>query len=187
VKAGQPLAILYGRLEELEMQRAKALLERREFEAKGSKRLYENRIIPETRALEATIDLELARLQYETAAEQVRLRTILSPLDGVVVMRNREAGESVSMAQPLFRILDLSRVVVQCAADSERLASFPPGQKVRIRLHPEPGGPEYPGLVALVDPCADGEGKVRVKILVENPGLQIRSGLGAWVEPAEKP
>jgi RND family efflux transporter MFP subunit len=187
VKAGQPLAILYGRLEELEMQRAKALLERREFESKGSKRLYENRIIPEARALEASIDLELARLQYETALEQVRLRTVLSPMDGVVVRRSQEAGETVSMAQPLFRILDLSSVVVQCAADPERLASFPLGQKVRVRLHPEPGGPEFPGLVALVDPCADAEGKVRVKILVENPGLQIRSGFRAWVEPAEKP
>lgn len=187
VKAGQPLAILYGRLEELEMQRAKVLLERREFEAKGSKRLYENRVIPEARALEATIDLELARLQYETAAEQVKLRTVLSPLDGVVVRRSQEAGETVSTAQPMFRILDLSSVVVQCLVDPERLPSFLTGQKVRVRLHPEPGGLEFPGLVALVDPFADAEGKVRVRILVVNPGLQIRSGLRAWVEPGEKP
>lgn len=98
VKAGQPLALLYGKLEELEMQRAKALLERREFEAKGAKRLYDSKIIPEARALESRIDLELARLQYETAAEQVRLRTIVAPMDGIVVERYRDEGEAVSGA-----------------------------------------------------------------------------------------
>ena len=101
VKEGQSLALLYGRLEELEAQRAKVLLERREFEAKGARRLYESRVIPEARALEARIDLDLARLQYETAVEQVRLRTILAPMDGIVVMRAHDAGEAVSTAQPL--------------------------------------------------------------------------------------
>ena len=51
VKVGQPLAILYGKPEELEMQRAKVLLERRGFEDKGAKRLYDNKIIPEAKAL----------------------------------------------------------------------------------------------------------------------------------------
>jgi hypothetical protein len=41
--------------------------------------------------------------------------------------------------------------------------------------------------VSLIDPFANAEGRVRVKILVENPGGQIRSGLRAWVEPVEKP
>ena len=50
VKEGQSLALLYGRLEELEAQRAKVLLERREFEAKGARKLYESRVIPEARA-----------------------------------------------------------------------------------------------------------------------------------------
>src|SRR5512133_283758 len=140
VKAGQPLALLYGKLEELEMQRAKALLERREFEAKGAKRLYDNKRIAEARALESRIDLELARLQYETAAEQVRLRTILAPMDGVVVTRYHEEGEAVSGAQPMFRLMDLTRVVVQCATGPGSLAALTPGRKVRV-LFPESGGP----------------------------------------------
>jgi len=187
VKAGQPLAILYGRLEELEMLRAKALLERREFEAKGTKRLFDSKIIPEARAMEARIDLDLARLQYETALEQVRLRTILAPMDGVVVARTREVGEAVTSAQPLFRILDLSRVVVQVSAEPDALATLAAGQKVRVRIHGASGELDCQGIVSLVDPCANAEGRVRMKILVENPGGQIRSGLRAWVEPAEKP
>lgn len=185
VKAGQPLAMLYGRLEELEMQRAKALLERREFEAKGAKRLYDSKVIPEARALESRIDLELARLQYETAAEQVRLRTILAPMDGVVVTRYRDEGEAVSGAQPLFRLMDLSRVLIQCAADPSSLAGLVPGRKVRV-LVPEAGGAaRVEGEVVLVDPCADTAGKVRVRVLVPNPEGRIRAGLKAQVQVPE--
>ena len=182
VKEGQALALLYGRLEELEAQRAKVLLERREFEAKGARKLYESRVIPEARALEARIDLDLARLQYETAAEQVRLRTILAPMDGIVVMRAHETGETVSSAQPLFRILDLSKVVVQVEVEPRQLAVLLPGHRVRVSfpLAAQPLLAE--GEVILVDPCAGAGGRVRVKVLVENPERRIRSGVKAVVE-----
>jgi RND family efflux transporter MFP subunit len=187
VKAGQPMALLYGKLEELEMQRVKALLERREFEAKGAKRLYDNKIIPEARALESRIELELARLQYETAVEQVRLRTVVAPMDGVVVTRYREEGEAVSGAEPMFRLMDLTRVVVQCAASPASLTALAPGRKVRV-LFPESGGPaSAEGEVALVDPCVDAVGKVRVKVVVANPEGRIRAGLRAQVMVPEGP
>lgn len=180
VKEGQPLALLYGKLEELEMQRAKALLERREFEAKSAKRLYDNKIIPEAKAMETRIDLDLARLQYESAAEQVRLRSVLAPLDGVVVTSLREAGETVSSGQPLFRIVDLSKVVVQLAVDADALGSLAPGRHVRVNLRKVAEPME--GRVTLVDPCADAEGRVRVRVVVDNPERKIRSGTRARVE-----
>lgn len=187
VKAGQPLALLYGKLEELEMQRAKALLERREFEAKGAKRLYDSKVIPEARALESRIDLELARLQYETAAEQVRLRTIVAPMDGIVVDRYRDEGEAVSGAQPVFRLMDLSRVVVQCAVGPAALAAFVPGRKVRVVFSEPTGAAEVEGEVTLVDPCADASGKVRMKVVVPNPEGRIHAGLKAQVLVPERP
>ncbi|NWJ40494.1 MAG: efflux RND transporter periplasmic adaptor subunit [Geothrix sp.] len=182
VKEGQPLALLYGRLEELEAQRAKVLLERREFEAKGARKLYESRVIPEARALEARIDLDLARLQYETAAEQVRLRTVFAPMDGIVVTRAHDAGETVTTAQPLFRILDLSKVVVQIEVEPRQLTALAPGHRVRVSfpLAVQPILAE--GEVVLVDPCADAQGRVRVKVVVENPERRIRSGIKALVD-----
>jgi len=187
VKAGQPLAQLYVRAEELEMQRAKTLLERREFEAKGAKRLYEGKVIPEARALEARTELELARIQYEAAAEQVRLRTLLAPIDGLVVEVRRALGEAVSASQPVFRILDLSRVYVQCAVKAEALANLLPGQKVAVRFPQAQGIQAVPGEIVLVDPCADATGCFRVRMLVENPERRIRVGFKALVEPPQVP
>lgn len=187
VKEGQPLALLYGKLEELEAQRAKVLLERREFEAKGARKLYENRVIPEARALEARIDLDLARLQYETAAEQVRLRTVLAPMDGIVVARAHDAGETVSTAQPLFRILDLSRVVVQIEVEPRLLSTLSPGHRVKVAFPAAAQPAIAEGEVVLVDPCAGPGGKVRVKVVVDNPNRRIRSGTRATVELPDPP
>ncbi len=187
VKEGQALALFYGKLEELEAQRAKVLLERREFEAKGARKLFESKVIPEARALEARIDLDLARLQYETAAEQVRLRTVLAPMDGIVVSRSHDAGETVSTAQPLFRILDLSRVVVQVEVEPRQLAGLALGQRVRVAF-PAAAQPSLAeGEVILVDPCAGPGGKVRVKVVVDNPNRRIRSGIRATVELPDAP
>lgn len=184
VKAGQPLAQLYARLEELEMQRARTLLERFEFEAKGAKRLFEGKVIPEAKAVEARIELELARLHYDSATEQVRLRTLTAPIDGQVVEVHRELGEAVSASQPVLRILDLSKVYVQIAAKPEELARLAPGQKLSVRFPQAQGNPALPGEIVLVDPCADASGLVRVKLLVDNPERRLRTGLKALVEPS---
>jgi RND family efflux transporter MFP subunit len=182
VKAGQPLAQLYGKLDELELKRTKAILERREFEAKGVKSLYDSRILPEAKALEARIELDLARLNYETAAEQVRLRSILAPIDGVVVERYREVGEAVQAAQRMFRIVDLSRLAIHCRLRPEQAVLASAGQKWPVRFPQLPQEPVLQAEVVFVDPCADNSGLTRLKLLLENPGGRIHGGFKALVD-----
>lgn len=183
VKAGQPLAQLYVKLDELEMKRAKAVLERREFEAKGVKSLFDSKILPEAKALEARIELDLARLNYETAAEQVRLRSLLAPIDGVVVERYREVGEAVQASQRIFRIVDQSKVYILCTAKPDRLATTALGTQ-RSVWFPELGGGEAPrqAEVVFLDPCVDATGHLRLKLLLDNSDGRLRGGLKAQVD-----
>lgn len=182
VKAGQPLAQLYARLEELEMKRSKALLDRREYEAKGARSLFDNRVIPEARAVESRIELELARLHYETAAEQFRLRTILAPIDGLVVERARELGESVNASQVVFRILDLSRATILCNARPEKVSRLVSGQKLTVHVATPEGMTSQQAEVVLVTPCPDAPGLMRLKLLVRNPAPGLRAGVKASVD-----
>lgn len=182
VKAGQPLVELYARPEELEVQRAKALLERREFKAKGARKLVADKVIPEAEALDMRIELELARLQHESALEQVRLRTLLAPFDGQVVELRREMGEAVSASQPVLRLVDLSQVYVHCMVKPELLARLAMGQKLTMRIPQATGEGTHTGEVVLLDPCAGPDGLFRVRLRVENPGLRIRAGLKALVD-----
>jgi RND family efflux transporter MFP subunit len=182
VTAGQPLARLYGRLEELELARAKVRLERCEFEAKGVKRLFDSKVLPEAKALEARLELELARLACESAAEQVQARTLAAPIDGLVVERYRDLGEAVAQAQPVFRLLDLSKVWILCKVQADLGPRLGPGQKLVVRI-PQLGAAEAcTGEIVLVDPQVDAEGLVRLKLRIDNPGQRIRPGLKALVE-----
>lgn len=182
VKAGQPLAQFYAAFEELEMQRAKAQLERREFEAKGARRLLDSKVIPEARAMESRLELEMARLQYETAAEQVRLRQLTAPFDGRVVVLHKEVGESLSTAQPVLRLVDLSRMNIPIFVPPGKLSAFRKEQKVKAWFPQLPGSPIYEGIVTLIDSLPDAQGRYRVQISVENPDGLLRSGLKALVE-----
>ncbi len=188
VKVGQPLARLYSRMEELDMARAKAALEKRASDDAHAQSLFAEKIIPEDKALEARIEHDLARLQYDMAVEQVRLRTITAPLDGLVVEKIHEAGEAVSPAVPLLRIVDISRVYVQFYIRVEELDKFRVGQTLASRFPLLNNGQAFTGTVDFIDPRVDAaSGLLRVKVLVENPARLIKAGMRAEVAPPAAP
>ena len=186
VKAGDVLAKLYGRIEELDMLRAKAALEKREFDFKSSKNLYADKIISEDEALKNKIELDLARLQAEQAAEIFNQRIILAPIGGLLVEQMREVGETVTATQPMFRLVDIDQVYVQFYLHSEQLIRLQVGDSVKVRCFPGGTNKEtqiVQGKVDFIDPRVDAaSGLIRVKVLVANPDRAIKPGLRAEVE-----
>ena len=182
VESGQPLAHLDSRLEELDLARATAVLQKRAFDHRGAKRLFDDKIVPEDKELEARIELELAQLQHDIAAQNVRLHSINSPLAGIVVEKLREAGESVTATQPLFRIIDISQVYVQFFIRSEDLAHFTLGQKLSARFDTLNEGRPFSGQIDFIDPRVDASsGLIRVRLLIDNPGHVIKAGMRTTV------
>ena len=182
VAGGQVLARLYGRLEELDMLRAKADLEKKEFDAKSSKSLYADKIISEDEALKNRSEMEGARLLAEMAEETFRQRTILSPISGIVVEKMRETGETVSPAEPMFRIVDISKVYVQFYIPAEELPLVRVGEPMIVRCPVLDQDATFPGLIDFIDPRVDAaSGLLRVKVIVDNPTGRIRAGIRADV------
>ncbi len=182
IKAGETLALLYSRIEELDMLRAKAALEKKEFDNKSAANLYADKIISEDEALKNKIELDLARLQYEQAAELFNQRTVKAPISGLIVEKNREIGETVTAAQPMFRLVDITRLFVQFYVRAEDAGSLHLGDTVNIRcpvVHPDR---VFKGKVDFIDPRVDAaSGLMRVKVLLENPDGAIKPGLRAFV------
>lgn len=184
IKAGETLALLYSRIEELDMLRAKAALEKKEFDNRSAANLYADKIISEDEALKNKIELDLARLQYEQAAELFLQRTVKAPISGLIVEKNREVGETVTSAQPLFRLVDITRLFVQFYVRAEDAGSLHLGNTVSIRcpiVHPDR---VFNGVVDFIDPRVDAaSGLMRVKVLLDNPDGAIKPGLRAIVTP----
>jgi membrane fusion protein, multidrug efflux system len=182
VKAGQTLSKLYARIEELDMLRAKAALEKREFDFKGAKNLYAEQIISEDEALKNKIELDLARLQYEQATELFKQRTITAPIDGLVVEKLREVGESVTATQPMFRLVDISQVYVMFYIPAEDLPRLQLHDSVTVSSVISGVTRTFTGQVDFIDPRVDAaSGLLRVKVLVNNPADIIKPGLRASV------
>lgn len=182
VKQGQLLAQLYSKQEQLELTRAKAVVEKRVFDHRSAKRLFDDKIVPEDKELEARIELELAQAQLDAAAENLRIRTITAPLDGTVVEKLREAGEAVTATQPLFRIIDISKVYVQFFIRSEDLPRFKLGHELHAHFDGLNNDQPFAGKIDFVDPRVDASsGLMRVRVLIDNPGEVIKAGMRAAV------
>ncbi len=182
VVAGQLLSHLYARLEELDMLRAKADLDKKEFDARSSKSLYAQKVISEDEALKNRSEVEGARLVAQMAEETFRQRTITAPIAGIVVEKMREVGETVSPAEPLFRIVDISKVYVQFYIKAEELPLIHLHAPMLVRVPVLDANRVYSGTVDFVDPRVDAaSGLMRVKIIVENTDASIKAGVRAEV------
>jgi len=84
-------------------------------------------------------DLDAARARRETALgsvarfEAVLAKTrIVSPIDGVVLTRDVQPGESIESSRPLLRVADLSRVRVEAEVDEFDAAGLIVGAPVTV-------------------------------------------------------
>lgn len=182
VDAGQLLCRLYLRIEQLEVERSRSLIEKREFDFRGSQNLFADRLISEDEALAARIELDLARLQLEIAEENVRLREIRSPIAGIVVDRLVEDGETVTATEPIFVVVNIDQVYVQFYIRAEDLRHIRVGQQARVDFPELDLNGEFTGAVDFIDPRVDAaSGLLRVRVLVGNPGHRVKAGVRATV------
>ena len=181
-KAGTVLVELYAGMEKLEAKRAAAAVEKREFEYKSSKNLFDENVISEDEALQSRIELDLAKLTLAMAEERVALRRLKSPIAGVVVERLREEGEMVRPSEPILEVVDLTQVHVQFYVRAEDLAEVHVGRKAAV-VFPSLGIDEPRiGPVKFIDPRVDAaSGLLRVRILLPNPEGAIKAGVRARV------
>jgi len=182
VAANDLLAALIDRVEVAEADRYAKILEQRQFAAQGTQNLFRDQVVSEGEAIEKRIERDIAQLQHQIALEQLDRRKIRSPIDGLVVEKKKEAGEAVDINEPVFHILDISRVFLQVFIDATDALKLKVGQTVPVSF-PDYDMQEHPGRIDFIDPRIDGaSGLVRVKILIENPDRRFIAGMRGQVK-----
>jgi membrane fusion protein (multidrug efflux system) len=183
VEKGAPLVQLFAGMETLEVRRSAAAVEKREFEYKSSKNLFDERVISEDEAMESRIELDLAKLTLKMAEERVAMRRVESPITGIVVERLFEVGEMVRPAEPILEIVDMTEVFVQFYVGSDQLSEVSVGQIASVTLPSLDENLVFKGPVDFIDPRVDAaSGLSRVRIRLENPQQRIKVGLRAKVD-----
>jgi HlyD family secretion protein len=75
----------------------------------------------------------------DAVAARLAKTTLASPLDGVVLLRAVEPGETVAPAMPLLRVADLSQITLMVYVPLERIGQVQIGQPARVRVDSYPG------------------------------------------------
>lgn len=110
----------------------------------------------------AEAELDAARREVETASvmlqqaeDDLRNCQLFSPLtEAVVSRRTIESGERVQSGQPVFEVMDLSRVRVAFGVSDVQLRHFTIGQELTIAADAFPGS-RFTGHITKIGPAAD--------------------------------
>lgn len=143
-------------------------------EALTEKRLAESELV------EAKDDRRLAEIEYRRLSEQLRLRTIKSPVDGVVVDRMLNSGELADnrdLRKPILKLADIGTLFVEVLMPNEAFGKLKVGQTVEV-LPEAPVGGRYTATLKVIDRVHDAaSGTFGVRLAMANPGLKLPAGI----------
>jgi len=215
VKKGQVLAELDQSLfltrvnqNEANYQRSKAALEKAKLTLENAKRKYERALnlfekelisyeeketsevqyfgaLADLQSAEAS--LEQAKSQLESSKVDLTYTIIKSPIDGIVINRNFNIGQTVAasfQAPVLFQIAnDLSKMQVECSVDEADIGKVKEGQKARFTVDAFPDD-LFTGKVSQVRYSPEViQNVVTYTTIVDvvNPEMKLRPGMTAMV------
>jgi RND family efflux transporter MFP subunit len=118
-----------------------------------------------------------ADFEYKRALADLQRRTLVSPIDGIVVDRYKEPGEHIDF-DPVLKIAQLNPLKVEVYAPAALYGSIKTGMKATIT--PELGTPPqtYTAEVVLVDQVIDGPSNTfGIRLSFANPNNKLPSGL----------
>jgi len=118
----------------------------------------------------------IAQLNLELAQTQLALRTIRSPIDGIVVDRYTMVGESVN-DRTIMKLAKVDPLKVELIAPTEYFGLIKKGMKVEI--YPEqPIDQIFTATVTVVDQLIDpASGSFTVRMLLPNPEDKLVGGV----------
>ena len=131
-------------------------------------------------------DVETAEARWKSAQASAAQATkmysdaaVRSPIDGVIAKKYVEAGNRPGIGDPMFRVVNTSRLEFEATVPSEFVRLVKPGAPVRLDISGFPNG-SITGAVARVNATADpATRQVKVYVSVPNPKGTLVGGLYA--------
>jgi RND family efflux transporter MFP subunit len=126
----------------------------------------------------------LAELEAQRAAEVLALRTIRSPVNGVVVEVMRRAGEfgAITFKDPIMKLAEIDPLHVEAILPASMFGKVKRGQRAIVTPEASIGG-RFETTVSIVDPVIDAaSGTLGVRMLLPNRKLTIPAGVRCRVK-----
>ena len=178
VRRGQVVARLLSGVEAAAVKLSEARVEFGRRKLERSESLAEKQLISVQEKDELVTEVRLREEELKKDAELLRLRTIVSPIDGVVVERRMTPGEFIRTDKSVvLRLAQINPLNVEVIAPARLFKSVQVGMSGRVNLAPMFTG-IYQAKVVVVDKLIDAaSGTLGVRLQLPNPDNRIPAGI----------
>ncbi|NNE63896.1 MAG: efflux RND transporter periplasmic adaptor subunit, partial [Gammaproteobacteria bacterium] len=156
------------RMQELYQKNSVSLFERDKAEAEVS--------LARIELFKAKENKSLAELNLGKAQAELALRTIKSPIDGIIIDTYIKIGESVSN-RPIMKLAQINPLRVELIAPTEYFGLI--DRDMEVEIYPErPAGKMFKATVTVVDQLIDpASGSFTIRMSLPNPGEELIGGV----------
>jgi RND family efflux transporter MFP subunit len=183
VRRGQVVAKLQSGFDAAAVKLSEARVEFARRKVERNEVLFEKQLISVQERDEMVTEARLLEEELKKNQETLKLRTIVSPLDGVVVERRMAPGETIRMDKSVvLRLAQINPLNVEVIAPAALFGSLRVGMSGSVSLEPF-----FPGThrakVVVVDKLVDAaSGTLGVRLQLPNPSLRIPAGIKCSVQ-----
>lgn len=181
VKKGQIIARLKSGVEKASVNRTKARVEFGQRKSHRNEELYKKQLLSLHDKDELETEIQQAQLELAEADERLKLRTVQSTIDGVVVKRIGAPGDYVG-EEPFLIVARIDPLNVEVIVPATHFGAIQTGSEAQITLD-QPIGGTYKAKVVIIDKVIDAaSGTFGVRLELPNPKLTLPAGLKCRVE-----
>jgi RND family efflux transporter MFP subunit len=131
---------------------------------------------------EAQANMRIAGLDAVRASEVLKLRSVRSPIDGVVAERSLIGGEYAYEQAPIMTIAQIDPLNVEVFVPVAMYGTIKVGMEATVSGE-QPVGGRYAATVEVIDPLIEARsGTFGIRLLLPNPNNKIPAGLRCKVE-----
>lgn len=178
VKAGQVVAKLKSGVEEAEMEVKRAKVEYGRRKNERNEELFRKQLISAQEKDEMETEFRVSQAELNKEVENLKLRTILSPVNGIVLDRYLWAGELIRADKSkVVKLAQLDPLNVEIVAPMSLFGKVAKGSTAEVTLEPLIRG-SHPAKVVIVDRVIDGASSTfGIRLELPNPGYRIPAGI----------
>lgn len=178
VRKGQVVARLQAGVEAAAVKLSQARVEFGRRRVERNETLFAKQLISAQERDELVTEVNLREQELNRDAETLKLRTIISPIDGVVVERLLVPGEFIrSDKSVVLKLAQIDPLNIEVVAPARMFRSLQVGMSGKVNLQPFVPG-THMARVVVVDRVIDAaSGTLGVRLQLPNPEHKIPAGI----------
>jgi membrane fusion protein (multidrug efflux system) len=182
VRAGQPLFVLDGSVQQATLNEAVANLENSRNAAGRTRQLLNEKLIAQADHDRAQAAFGVDQARVASARTAMSKMTLSAPFSGRIGLRSVSVGDFVSVGQDLVTLVRLDPIEVDFSVPESALSQLRDGQKIQVTVDAFPGE-TFSGQVQAIDPVIDANSRsAKLRAQIPNPDDRLRPGQFAQLQ-----